>query len=222
MSMRKYTEVEMIGAFKQVEAGRRAADAGRELGGETALVGRVLLFQFDDVRLVVDADGTKFLKNVLAEQAVHGSAEAAREFVHVQYVNRVGDPNAIGEREVRAEAQSVTLHAGALIVLVEIAHLKLRITVSFRANDGVIGASIDQERGAIVVYASIHKDHGLRGAERNGDHVGFIRDSRSGQEKRDQSKNAETTGTCASFRHRLRAGAKKIFPAGRLERFLTH
>ena len=149
----------MIGALKQVEAGGTAAEVGRELGAETPLVGRVLLLELDDVRLVVDADGAEFLKNVLAEEAVHGSAEAAREFVHVQYVNRMGDPNAIGEREVRAEAHSVTPHAGALIVLVEIAHLKLRIAVSFRANDGVIGASIQQERGAIVVHAGIHKDH---------------------------------------------------------------
>jgi putative transposase len=32
MSKRKYSEVEMIGAFKQLEAGRTAADVGRELG----------------------------------------------------------------------------------------------------------------------------------------------------------------------------------------------
>ncbi len=32
MSKRKYSEVEMIGALKQMEAGRTAADVGRELG----------------------------------------------------------------------------------------------------------------------------------------------------------------------------------------------
>lgn len=32
MSKRKYSEVEMIGALKQLEAGRTAADVGRELG----------------------------------------------------------------------------------------------------------------------------------------------------------------------------------------------
>ena len=32
MSKRKYSEVEMIGALKQMEAGRNAADVGRELG----------------------------------------------------------------------------------------------------------------------------------------------------------------------------------------------
>jgi len=32
MSRRKYSEVEMIGALKQMEAGRSAADVGRELG----------------------------------------------------------------------------------------------------------------------------------------------------------------------------------------------
>ena len=32
MSKRKYSEVEMIGALKQMEAGRSAADVGRELG----------------------------------------------------------------------------------------------------------------------------------------------------------------------------------------------
>ena len=31
-SKRKYSEVEMIGALKQLEAGRTAADVGRELG----------------------------------------------------------------------------------------------------------------------------------------------------------------------------------------------
>jgi hypothetical protein len=220
--MKKHPGVEMIGALKQVEAGGTAAEVGRELGAETPLVGRVLLLELDDVRLVVDADGAEFLKNVLAEEAVHGSAEAAREFVHVQYVNRMGDPNAIGEREVRAEAHSVTPHAGALIVLVEIAHLKLRIAVSFWANDGVIGAGINQERGAIVVHAGIHEDHGLCGAERNIDDIGFVRECRRCQEKRNQSKNAETTGTCESFRHKLRAGATNIYPAGQLERFLSH
>jgi hypothetical protein len=186
---------------KQVEAGRTAAELRRELGGEKTLVGRVLLLEFDDVGLVVDADRAEFLENVLAEEAVHGSTEAASEFVHIQHVNRMGDPNTIGEREVGAEAHSVTLHAGALIVLVEIAHLKLRIAVSFRANDGVIGAGINQERGAVVIDAGIHEDHGLRGAERNGDDIGFIRECRRRQEKRDQSKNAETTRTCESFRH---------------------
>jgi hypothetical protein len=220
--MRKHPGVEMIGALKQVEAGGTAAEAQRELRAETPLAGRVLLLELDDVRLEVDADRAEFLKNVLAEEAVHGRAEAAREFVHVQYVNRMGDPNTIGEREVRTEAQSVTLHAGALIVLVEIAHLKLRITVNFGANDGVIGASIQQERGAIVVHAGIHEDHGLRGAERNVDDIGFVRECRRCQEKRDESKNAETTGTCESFRHRLRAGATSTFPARRLERFLSH
>lgn len=32
MSKRKYSEVEMIGAHKQLEAGRTAAELGRELG----------------------------------------------------------------------------------------------------------------------------------------------------------------------------------------------
>ena len=32
MSKRKYSEVEMIAALKQLEAGRTAADVGRELG----------------------------------------------------------------------------------------------------------------------------------------------------------------------------------------------
>ncbi len=32
MSKRKFSEVEMIGALKQMEAGRSAADVGRELG----------------------------------------------------------------------------------------------------------------------------------------------------------------------------------------------
>lgn len=32
MSKRKYSEVEMIGALKQMEAGRSAANVGRELG----------------------------------------------------------------------------------------------------------------------------------------------------------------------------------------------
>ena len=32
MSKRKYSEAEMIGALKQLEAGRTAADVGRELG----------------------------------------------------------------------------------------------------------------------------------------------------------------------------------------------
>lgn len=32
MSKRKYSEVEMIGALKQLEAGRTAAEVGRELG----------------------------------------------------------------------------------------------------------------------------------------------------------------------------------------------
>ena len=32
MSKRKYSEVEMIGALKQMEAGRSAAEVGRELG----------------------------------------------------------------------------------------------------------------------------------------------------------------------------------------------
>lgn len=32
MTKRKYSEVEMIGAPKQMEAGRSAADVGRELG----------------------------------------------------------------------------------------------------------------------------------------------------------------------------------------------
>ena len=32
MTKRKYSEVEMIGALKQMEAGRSAADVGRELG----------------------------------------------------------------------------------------------------------------------------------------------------------------------------------------------
>ena len=71
------------------------------------------MFEFDDVRLVVDADGAEFLENVLSEQAVHGGAEAAREFIHIQYVNRMGDPNTIGEREIGAEAQSVALHTRA-------------------------------------------------------------------------------------------------------------
>jgi Transposase len=32
MTKRKYSEVEMIGALKQMEAGRSAAEVGRELG----------------------------------------------------------------------------------------------------------------------------------------------------------------------------------------------
>ncbi len=32
MTKRKYSEVEMIGALKQLEAGRSAAEVGRELG----------------------------------------------------------------------------------------------------------------------------------------------------------------------------------------------
>ncbi len=32
MAKRKYSEVEMIGALKQMEAGRNAAEAGQELG----------------------------------------------------------------------------------------------------------------------------------------------------------------------------------------------
>lgn len=32
MARRKYSEVEMIGALKQMEAGRSAAEVGRELG----------------------------------------------------------------------------------------------------------------------------------------------------------------------------------------------
>ena len=32
MSKRKYSEVEMVGALKQMEAGRSPADVGREMG----------------------------------------------------------------------------------------------------------------------------------------------------------------------------------------------
>jgi len=135
-----------------------------------------LLLQLDDMRFVVDADGPKFLEKVLAEQAIHGSPKTPREFVHIHNVNRLGDPDAIGEREIGAEAESVTLHTGALIVAVEITYLELRIAVGSGADDGVIGAGIEQERGTVVVYAGVHKDHGLRGAEGNGDDIGFIRD----------------------------------------------
>jgi hypothetical protein len=152
-------------------------------GRETTLAGSVLLFQLDDARLVVDADGAEFLENVLSEEAVHGSTEAAGKFVHIQNINRMGDPDAIGEREIRAEAHSVALHTEAPIVAVEITHLKLRTAVGFGADNGVVGASINQERGAIVVDTGIHKDHGLHGAERNGDHIGFIRESRRRHEK---------------------------------------
>jgi putative transposase len=38
MSKRKYSEVEMIGALKQMEAGRSAADVGRKSGASKHII----------------------------------------------------------------------------------------------------------------------------------------------------------------------------------------
>jgi putative transposase len=68
MSKRKYSEVEMIGALKQLEAGRTAADVGRELGFPSSLEGAVRRMSVGETqRLRQLEDENQRLKKLVAD-----------------------------------------------------------------------------------------------------------------------------------------------------------
>ena len=93
MTKRKYSEVEMIGALKQMEAGRSAADVGRELGVSKhtiyswkAKYGGMTVGEAQRLRELEDENGR--LKKLVAESEP-GQADAEGAQTSYDSVRRV-------------------------------------------------------------------------------------------------------------------------------------
>lgn len=136
--------------------------------------------------MVVDAHGSELPEDVLAEEAIEVQFEHAFQIFEVHHRDGLPEPFALAQDEIGGAAKRISGHANASRFARILRQSQLVVAVSFGADDGAIGAGIEQKRGAIAVHFAFHKDHGLNGAER---HV--KRSGASAIRQRDKQENGE-------------------------------
>ena len=115
--------------------------------------------------MVVDAHGAELLEDVLAEQAVEVQFEHAFQIFEVHDGDGLAEPLAFAQDQIRGAAKGISGHADASGFARILRQSQLIVAVSFGADDGAVGAGIEQKGGAIAVDFAFDKDHGLHGAE---------------------------------------------------------
>ena len=122
---------------------------------EESLVGE-LLFEFDDAGAVVDADGAEFAKDVLPQEAVELDADTLGEIPQTHDRHGLGKQKPIRDFQIHAQAQRITHNAGALAGTLDGG--RRHAGAHFGADDGVIGAGIEQKRSRAAVHLGINQD----------------------------------------------------------------
>ncbi len=74
------------------------------------------MLEHDDVRRIVDADGPKFAKDVLAEQAVETYPQNLLEFIQIHQGDALAGPHVVGEGEAHRQEHGFARHAGSAAV----------------------------------------------------------------------------------------------------------
>jgi hypothetical protein len=115
--------------------------------------------------VVVDAHGAELAEDVLPEQAVEVQFEHAFQIFEVHHRDGLPEPLALAQDQIRGAAKGISGQADASGFARILRQSQLVVAVSFGADNGAIGAGIEQKRGAIAVHFAFHEDHGLDGAE---------------------------------------------------------
>jgi hypothetical protein len=123
------------------------------------------VFEFDDVGVVVDADGVESPQDVLAEQSVKLDSENLTETIKVHDGNTLAGPYVIRQFEIDRQDHTVAGDPRTSGVAFNGAQTERHLAVNVGADDGARGAGIEQERDRTAIYLAFHDDHRLRGAE---------------------------------------------------------
>jgi hypothetical protein len=123
------------------------------------------LLKLDDVGAIVDADGAKFAENVLAEQAVEMYPQNFLKFIHIHHGDPLASPNVVGEGELHRQADGLAHPAGSTVVVLGRAQCQQHVAVESHADDGVVGARVEQEGDALFVNFAFDENHGFHGTE---------------------------------------------------------
>jgi len=113
------------------------------------------------VGAVVDADGVKFPKDVLAEQTVELGAEQTIQLTQIHDRDRMPYPPMIGEPEVQLHGNGVTHDSGAFRVALGGVQRKVPGMVRLGADDRLHAAGVHQQGNRIAIDFGFDENHGL-------------------------------------------------------------
>ncbi len=149
------------------------------------------MLEHDDVRRIVDADGPKFAKDVLAEQAVETYPQNLLEFIQIHQGDALAGPHVVGEGEAHRQEHGFARHAGSAAVALGAAQWKLHAAVGSYADDGVVGACIEKEGDAFFVDFAFDRNHRLHGTERDADRTRIRAIGHGGEQNQEQQQCAQ-------------------------------
>lgn len=147
---------------------------------------RHLFFKFDDACAVINADGAKLAKDILAQEAVERGAEPLGEIAKIHDRHGLRKHEAASEFEVYPDTEGITnnadLAAGRLKWEQEAS------AVAFDVEDGVVRAGVEQQRDRLAIHPGVDQKHGVRGTKREKNRSGAGNDGRR-KEQRKRRKN---------------------------------
>ncbi len=149
------------------------------------------MLELDDVGSVVDADGVKFAKDVLAEEAVETYSQNLLEFIQIHHGDAVAAPDMVGQGEVHRETDGFACHAGGAEDALGAAERDLHAAVGFCADNGVIGARVEQEGDAFFADFAFDENHRLHGTERHANHARIRAIGHGGEQKKEGQNRAK-------------------------------
>lgn len=118
--------------------------------------GRALFLKFNDMRVVVDANGAEPAKDVLPQKAVELGPDILREVTKVHDRDRLRKQKKAGNLQVHAQAQCISDDAGSLARRLD--EGRVDTAAEFGADDGVVGAGVEQQCRRIPVHLSVDQD----------------------------------------------------------------
>lgn len=105
--------------------------------------GRALFLKFDDMSVVVDANGAELAKDVLPQKAVELGPDILREVAKVHDRDRLRKQKKAGNLQVHAQAQRISDDARSLARQLD--EGRVDTAAEFGVDDGVVGAGVEQQ-----------------------------------------------------------------------------
>jgi len=129
--------------------------------------------KFDHMRAVVDAYGAELAKEILAQQRVKLHVKHLLQLLQVHDGDLLCSPHILAQPHIGGTSQRISDQASAPLSARHARQLEPNVTVNFCADDGTVGASIQQKYGGIAVHSALDNDQRLHGTEWNSHRAGM-------------------------------------------------
>ena len=125
------------------------------------------------MRAVVNPHGTELPQEVLAQQSVKVHVKHLLQLIEVHDGDLLRSPSIVRQLDVRRAPQRISVKAGASMARRHSLKIKPSIAIDFCADNGPIGAGVEQKCGGITIHFTFKNNQGLHSAEVNSDYAGM-------------------------------------------------